>query len=947
MGDLTIGRGVIRTEFDHLWHDPDGPRFFVVWGEPGIGKSHLLERFIEHVGRNRSALVDLDVLRVTGRYGDPVRILLEAIADACTPWSPDGAAEFRRLADEAAQAEVHLLTRQTEIRVTQKAGMGAAITNSPVTIAPPSQQDELAALRQSYHPRLLRALVALVEQSTPGEKLLLLDSFERARQFSDDGGGATADVRRPRPIEPAWAEQSLLPALIKAGLRLVVAGWNDIASPMSAHRWRLTEWVPSETGTYLSARGAADPTFQTAVHAACGGHPAWTALVADAWVASVANDQPLTPAEIEFAARREPVDRWLIPMFLERLAIKLQPIVMAAAVPRQFTVDTLQLLFEIQERDTILYDGWTRDLFALSFVRRAAVRGAPDGVRQLHPLIRTAIMQFGCETSPERFRALHARAAEQCAKDGQVHDEHYHRFASKDMSSAGRWIEELRSGERLGLVANTRLLIEVATAPECVGPLEAGAPDVLFEAYFAIDRVYIADLDLRRKTAQSGFELAQRLHSPLEAANFSTNRATERIQSADLDTAERLLRVALNVYQELGNKVGICNTLSNLGWVFELRGQLDLARGLYAETVRLALERGYNEKAVTSILNLAEIAEDDDTRNGKRNLILHAAELAEQGASLAAKLHVRLHLASMATEDGNHEIAREHLQNAFDEATALGDVRMQIDISYTLASSYALSEQWVAVREHAESAAAIAVQENDLATMLAARRLEAQATMRIDLTAAEPMVDRLLDASLSHGSLVVVGAALVLYELAMRQEAAGDMERSWANLMVAGNQVAALPPDQRNNDQTADEIARLCKAVERLGHRLAQEGRVGPLADIGRILLTLHHDSSDTLALAHGWYFAGLGATLDPTNCPEAENALKRSLQLFGPDGDIGCQANAQYALAQMRLRTNRVPEAMHALTAARDLWIQQQWEPGVQASTEQLMKLSSPTEPG
>ncbi|MER7992375.1 tetratricopeptide repeat protein [Micromonospora chalcea] len=945
MAELTIGRAGVRTEFDRLWAAPDGPRLFVLWGEPGIGKSHLLGRFAEQVGTGKSATVDLDSLDVGGTYTDPVGALLRAIAGVCAPWAPEAAGEFDRIAEAAAEAETRLLTDRPEINVSLKAGLGATISDSPITVEAPPPGPSLAAIRQSFHPRLLRALVTLVERSSPGDKLLMLDTFERTRQLSDEDAGGPDDATRHRPNRPNWVERVLLPALTGAGLRLAVAGWNDVTTPVRTHRWRLIEWTAPDTRAYLSSRGVADPALQSAVHVACGGHPAWTAMVADAWDAGVAGGRPLTVAEIRDAARHEPVDRWLVPMFLDRLASRLRPIVVAAAIPRQFTVDAVRALFDDAQRETVLYDGWARDLFSFSFVRRIAGAGARDTLRRLHPLVRTAVLQSERETDPDRTRLLHGRAASHCQRHGQVHDEHYHRFAAGDMTSAERWLAEVRAGERLGLVGNTRLLIEVATPPECVEQLEGGAADVLFEAYYAVSRVYPKDVDRCRLAAERGYALALQLNVPLEAANFVSKLAMLRLRDGDLDGAEASLRAALSVYEQLDNAVGRCNVMRDLGWVFEERGRLDLARGLYASSGRLALDHGYRDNAVYALLNLAKVAENDDRR---RELVLHAAQVAEQGASLAAVLRVRAALAELAAKDGDEEGEREHLLVALGEAGSIIDVEMEIVLGFRLALSYMKANKWPQAQQSARFTADRAMAENDTVMLIAAREIEAKAVMHTDLPAAEPLVDCILAAASHRDGPASVKAALLQFMLAGFQEEAGDLQRAQVNLVMAGSRVANAPVDQRGGE--AARIDALGRSVQKLGHRFKEAGIIKPLGLIGHILLRLYEHTSDTAAIAHGWLFTGLGKTQEtdisgkgePADNAAAEKALETCLRLFGPDGDIGCRATAHGVLGQLRLAAGRVPEAREDFLTARQLWTDQGWQDGIRLMDDLLGRLDA-----
>jgi tetratricopeptide (TPR) repeat protein len=948
-GGALVGRSTALDEFDRFREAGGGAGLFAVWGEPGIGKSYLLRRLRHRHGDDRSALVDLDALGSTGDYTDLVRTLLDAIAAAFACWDQQAARDYFDLSQEAAAAETSLLAQQPTVQVSQRAVL-RNISQSPITVSMPSPRGTVSALRQNYHPRLLRALVELVRRCRPEEKLLLLDSFEQARSLAEESVPLPDDVRQAVDDRASWATRSLLPALLSAaGLRIVVAGWADVTTALPAHRVRLTEWSVDETAEYLSTREIRDPALGHAIHGACKGHPAWTALVADTVATSRAGGRQLTAAEIETAARRESFDRWLIPMFLGRLPARQRPIVMAAAVLREFTAEAVQSLFVDKDDRDILYPGWANDLFSFSFVRRLPISAAEtDGTRRLHPLIRTAILQHHREINPEDARRLHRRAADHCRRRGLVYEEHYHRFAGGDLSISGRWLDELIVSERRHQVSKTRALVDGALAPECVARLAELDPNVLFEAYYAAIRVYFVDRVRRSQFVEAGYALAVRLDSALEIANFGSQRATLAIQDGNLDVAEGLLSAALDTYQSLNNAVGIGNALTDLGWILEERGEFDRARERYAQMRDVALSTANWHQAARAFVLASATWKGQGEATAARNVLLAAAEsLSAKSGSYAAVMSVQSALASLAEELGDGESQRRHLALALEAASAAGDVHSEATLTLELAIACVRAQDWRSAAQYGQRALSIARELGHLPYLKRALHHVTEANLHLDLSAAEAFADELDDLVRFDTVAEICDGVLLRLRLAREQEAAGLKNQWLTNVLIAGERSAAKPGgrDHGGGSEGDDDLVRHTRQVasaevQRIGHVLLSDGAPQALIMTGRILAALNAASESVSGLAHGYLFAGVGCASNPDKDDTSLAWLAQALDLFGPDGDIGCRGTAHSAQGEIHARAGRYAQAKGCFMAARELWSVEGYTPGVEGMTARLAQL-------
>jgi tetratricopeptide (TPR) repeat protein len=941
-----VGRAPVLEEFDQFLQPDAGLGLFVVWGEPGIGKSHLLRRLHERYGEDRSALVDLDALGSTGDYSDLIHALLDAIAESFARWDAQAGLDYLALSREATSAEVSLLTQQPTVQVSQWAVL-RSISESPINVRVPSTVETVSALRQTYHPRLLRALVQLVQRCHPEDKLLLLDSFEQERLLVEEGAPRSDDIRRASESGSAWATRSLLPALLAAaGLRIVIAGWADVMISAPTHRVRLTEWSRPETAEYLDTREIGDPPLREAIQTACKGHPAWTALVADAVAASRATGRALTSAEIEAAARRESVDRWLAPMFLARLPARQRPIVISAAVLREFTADGIRSLFPEKDQHTVLYPDWARDLFSFSFVRRVRIAAEDTaGTRRFHPLVRTAILQHHQETEPEDTRRLHQRAADHCQRRRLSYEEYYHRFASGDVSSARQWLDELILSERRHLVSTARVLVDAALAPECVTHLAALDPNILFEAYYAAGRAYGSDPVKRAQAAEAGYELAAKLGSVLEVANFGSQRATAAIQRGDLNEAERLLSAALQTYLTLKNVTGICNSLSDLGWVLEERGDIERAHAKYTQMRDVAISSGRWGHAAFALAYMSSTSQATLVEERGR-LLEAAASMAAKSGSYDAVITVQSAWASLAEALGDNEARQRHQELALDAAAAAGDTTREAHVAVQLAVSHGAVENWIAASNYGHRALDKARELNDPALLKMTLRNLVTANLHLDLAVAEAFANELDNLVSFDGLAEIEGlgeisdGVLRRLELALRQEAAGFKSQSLFNVLIAGGRAAAMQVDSDTPAVVYSTRRLAATHVKRIGHVFLRDGGHGLLPEIGRILAILGKDDDDSSTLAHGCLFAGVGSAINADADETSVSRLTVALSLFGPDGDIGCQGTAHSALGEIYARNGRNADARNAFSAARDLWSAQGYTPGVEGLTARIAQL-------
>jgi hypothetical protein len=936
--EQVVGRASVLHVFDRFRRSDSDERVIVVWGEPGTGKSYLLRYFAKVHGPERTAVVDLDAVAGSDHAGNPVRSLLDALASAVAPWAPDGGRAYFDLSDEAAAAEQSVLASRPDVRVSQVA-VGRSISNSPISIDLSDEHQKVLRLRRHFQGRLQRVLVSLLRECDTSDKLLLIDGFERITSLSEAG---TDEARELRTDHYAWLTDALLPEITRTGLRIVVAGWNEVPLRLPAHRVRLAEWSNAETDEYLVARGMDDQSLRRAVRNACGGHPSWTALVADAWEAGGGDGRGTTLQDIETAARHAPTDRWLIPFFLNRLPERQRVTVTAAAVLREITVEAVTALVPVGDRKRVLYPDWAQELFGYSFVRRSAAMGSGGhDTWRYHPLIRTALLQHYADFHDEDAIRLHHNAAEYYRSRGHVYEEHYHRFASGDLSTAEVWLQEMLAAERQQLTMRTRILVEAAIAPESARRLADADPNLLFEAYFAGHRTYFGDPERCAGLAAAGHALALAKDADLEIANFSALRGVDALRRHELDEAGRRFDEALRIFVRLRNAEGICMTLEHLGWLAEERDDKTLARRYYLRACSVAESSGKGHRAARalSLVTAMGTVGDADFIDDDYWILLRAVTLAGIHQDHGTCVSTRVQLADRAVRRNDRGAERIHLSLALDAAARREDEIAQVSILLRMAMSYEAEQEWDEAGRYALQAVAACAADRDGQDRQTALTVLVRILLNTDLSAAGRYLDE-LDAAVSPDQPEGLADLVVLRDqLALAQDAAGNREQFVLNLWMAGTKLAAAVA-RGEQPELADLATVVARKIRAIGEDLKNEHRYQALGMTGRILISLRA-VADATETAHGYLFLGLAKLAGhEQDAPPGQVLLEHALTLFGPEGDIGCRATAHSVLGQIHLGEGRDSAARDNFAAAARLWTAMEWAQGVAAMNEYLARL-------
>ncbi|MFF3098530.1 tetratricopeptide repeat protein, partial [Streptomyces cyaneofuscatus] len=597
-------------------------RALVVWGMSGQGKTTLLSH-VHATGwadakyglAQLSHLIDPALAADGHAQGtDLARTLLgaiaEAIAELCPPEVGQGLMRDYRNRQKETRAE-------RNVHVYQGATRSSRISNSPITVDSPSPVGEYARYRES----LVDALIDLAEAAAKYPGIVLIDTSELLR-LADQGARRDPGRADAEADLDSWFTASVLKRLASAHpeLRFVVAGREPLDLPIYHARIKLTEWELGDTEFFLLARGIPKDLTDT-VHALCDGTPVWTAMTADLILQAQQSAQPVTAEALRIAAADEPAAGWLTAKYLERLSDNEQQRLMLAAIPRSLT-------HELLDRITTHIGCTARDFQSLT--RHSFIHRTPQGKLQLHPLVRSAITSYLRTHHPKKWRDAHATAAAYFEAAGALAEVTYHQFAATESDAHTKWwhthvteaLDESRPDE-------ANLLIDAVF--EAVGtplPLALRA----HASYFRGRTEYLADKDLSAEgLLRHALELYQQLEDRLGQANALNYLGSVARMREDLPTAEELLRQAMKLYRELEDHHGQARTLALLGSVAAMREDLPAAEELLSQAMKLYQESG-NRRGQALVFNiLGDVA-------GKREDLPTAEKLQGQALKLYQKL---------------------------------------------------------------------------------------------------------------------------------------------------------------------------------------------------------------------------------------------------------------------------------------------------------------------
>jgi tetratricopeptide (TPR) repeat protein len=539
----------------------------VVWGLAGQGKSTLLQYFRDVITFERSMvcdIVDLEALVEFERQDvadDLVRRVLDCLVRIAEKWfhrQMEGYWSERSRQDDELERLVSSPAPFVEVR--QKAAFRSAIRDVRIRVEPNRLDEQIATMRVHHRRRLTEALgaaaVDAARKSSVKGAWFCFDTTERLH-FLDSHDVSPGSTERALPVKH-WLTADLVPQLARGSIRIVLAGRERLELPtdVRTEHVQLTEWSREDTASFLRERGLADAAGADSVHDACGGHPLWTGVAAEALLSPGPRGRNEARLNVLPAASARPTPDWTRRLLLGRLAPRARPILMAAAVLRRVEKSALAAVLAACE-PSFLTGRWFEELTEYSFIRVAA---GPDGrpIRRLHPLVREAVLGLLQEEEPRFLQAVHELAETFFMTEGQDAEALYHGLSRSSPQALVEWQGRLRASMASYDFQIAQQLVELATPGGVALGRGRFRDQIRKEAYLSVGRM--AFFQRRYAPAEEALSLAAEIadlngdRSVVAAAKLQLGEMYHR--RLDLDRAVDAVSAALELFRQEGSVAG-------------------------------------------------------------------------------------------------------------------------------------------------------------------------------------------------------------------------------------------------------------------------------------------------------------------------------------------------------------------------------------------------------
>ncbi|TDC97484.1 hypothetical protein [Actinomadura sp. 7K507] len=608
-GTAIVDRVQVITAMHRLCTD-DTTRALMLWGVGGQGKSTMLSYFQESITGEYGAccgVIDLEQLvdHGGGDLRNEVHLAqqtLNIVARCFEGWHGRRLTGYWRLV-QAANREVREFIRATPSffinqRATRQGNISDVEINVDVGVG-----HRYSLLKGEQREMLTTGLMAEIDEiisvaKVEARSFICFDTTERLHFLDGNMLDGSGSLMTSGSVSH-WLTTSLIAELSHAwpGLKFVLAGREELALPydLKVESIELTEWEEEYTREVLRVRGM-EPEVAAQVHSVASGHPLWTNVLADVLLSA---DTPLSEIGdlLDRSYRSEPRARWVSRSLLGRVPKRDRSLVIAAAVPRKIEKPLLARL--LGKWDAFEDDGsaWYERIRAYSFVQSHRGEGGRFETR-MHALIRSAVLSFAADESPDALGRLHASAADFFDERGDPLEVLYHRISVGDSNAMRSWEAEVDAALSRYEFDKALQLIEVADAADIGGGRSIENESRRLKAKALIAGGRIAFFQLRLDAAE---EQLRRGHALAETTGDSglTGEAQLRLAEVahrrlDLPRAFKASENARRGFQEAGDERGVAAVLHIQGHLH--LAQMDTEQARDAVCRSLAIYQAVNDE---------------------------------------------------------------------------------------------------------------------------------------------------------------------------------------------------------------------------------------------------------------------------------------------------------------------------------------------------------------
>ncbi len=415
------------------------------------------------------------------------------------------------------------------------------------------------------------------------------------------------------------------------------------------------------------------------------------------------------PLERLKAAKTPEEKDWLLTEWsLEHLPDPLRAAVWAAAIPHWFDLELLAALLDQPPPEV---EGLMSELTALSYVELYRDRG-----HDVHESTRKTLLDRLWETDRRRFRELSRRAAEHCAKDfdkpGNLVEWVYHLLIAEpdkgadalcsvgwklqnppfyaydlvgemaafahEHASSGR-LEERGVGWTLFWQAHLDEIYDRRPAARekllSIAELEVVDPQLTADTYSRLGEVdwLLSDHESARARHESALEVYRELGDRLGEANCIQSLGDVDLSLSDHESARARYESALEAYRELGDRLGEANCIKALGDVDLSLSDQESARARYESALEVYRELGDRLGEANCIWSLGDVDLRLSDHESARARYKSALEVyRELGARLGEANCIKA-LGEVDLRLSHYESARARYESALPVYREIGD----------------------------------------------------------------------------------------------------------------------------------------------------------------------------------------------------------------------------------------------------------------------------------
>jgi tetratricopeptide (TPR) repeat protein len=223
------------------------------------------------------------------------------------------------------------------------------------------------------------------------------------------------------------------------------------------------------------------------------------------------------------------------------------------------------------------------------------------------------------------------------------------------------------------------------------------------------------DYETAREIFQKALEIIQQIGDRVGEADTLHQLATIDVNQGDYETAREIFQKALEIKQQIGNRAGEADTLHNLATIDLNQGDYETAREIFQKALEIKQQIEDRAGEASTLHQLASIDLNQGDYETAREKFQSALEIMQQIGDRAGEAGILHQLASIDLKQGDYETAREKFQSALEIMQQIGDRAGEAGILHQLASIDLKQGDYETAREKFQSALEIRQQIGDRA----------------------------------------------------------------------------------------------------------------------------------------------------------------------------------------------------------------------------------------